>query len=120
MSGLAASFIFLDGPAGNFNSAVCETRCGEFWSRHGIPSENRTIRVAAETPRACGRCRRFDFQAGFRAVFYLTLQHLLDYIFNFRDDTSGAAAARGLTTWHFNHRAGQARRNREGPATFLR
>ncbi len=111
-------FIFLlDRPARNFGFAACENRRGEFWSRHGNESENKTIRDAAGTPRARGR--RFDFKAGFYAVFSFILEHLLDYLLNFRDDIWGAAASRGMTTWHLNHRAGPSRKNREGPATFL-
>jgi len=58
--------------------------------------------------------------AGFHDVSVLTLQHLLNYILNFRDDISGAAAARGLTTWDLLHRAGPSRKNRDGPAAFLK
>src|ERR1700685_4250377 len=67
-------------PACNLSSAVREGRRGEFWSRHGNQSENRTIRDAAGTMRA--RCRRFDFEAGFYAVFCFTLEHHLNYILN--------------------------------------
>ena len=72
---------------------------------------NRKIERAwdeAETPRARGD--RFDFMAGFQAVFFLTLQQLLHHLLIFRDDISGAAAARALTTWDLNHRAGPSRK----------
>jgi hypothetical protein len=100
-------FIYFPGrPACNLSSAVRERRRGEFWSRHGNQSENRTIRDAARTTRA--RCLRCDFKAGFCAVFCFTLEHHLNYILNFRDDISGGKRARGLTTWDLIHRAGPA------------
>ena len=101
------SFISFPGrPVCNLSSAARERRRGEFWSRHGNESENRTIRDTAGTPRA--RCPRFDFQAGFYAVFWFILEHHLNYILNFRDDISGGKRARGLTTWDLIHRAGPA------------
>jgi hypothetical protein len=99
-------YFFLGRPACNLSSAARARRRREFWSRHGNQSENRTTRDAARTARA--RCLRFDFQAGFYAVFCFTLEHHLHYIFNFRDDISGGKRARGLTTWDLNHRAGPA------------
>jgi|SRR5579862_1412814 len=48
--------------------------------------------------------------AGFHAVFLLTLQYTLNHLLIFRDDISGATAARGLTTWDFIHRAGPSRK----------
>jgi hypothetical protein len=56
--------------------------------------------------------------AGFYAVFVFLLVFLLYHLLNFRDDISGAAAARGLTAWDLLHRAGPSRKNREGPAAF--
>jgi len=89
--------IFIDWPARDFSCAVRESHREEFWSRHEKESEIRTIRNAAESPRACGR--QFDFKAGFYALFHFLLIHHLDSILNFRDDFSWAAGARGLTTW---------------------
>ena len=106
MSGTVLFIYFPGRPACNLSSAVRERRRGEFWSRHGNQSENRTIRDAARTTRA--RCLRCDFKAGFCAVFCFTLEHHLNYILNFRDDISGGKRARGLTTWDLNHRAGPA------------
>jgi len=48
--------------------------------------------------------------AEFHDVSVLTLQHLLLHLLNFRDDISGAAAARALTTWDLHHRAGPSRK----------
>jgi hypothetical protein len=111
-------FIYFPGrPACNLSSAVRERRRGEFWSRHGNESENRTIRDAAGTMRA--RCLRFDFMAGFYAVFCFTLEHHLHYILNFRDDISGGKRARGLTTWDLNHRAGPAPPERVPRPSYL-
>jgi hypothetical protein len=64
--------------------------------------------------------RRFDFNFGFHAVFFLILEHHLHSILNFRDDISGAAAARGLTTWDLNHRAGPAPQERAPRPSFRR
>jgi hypothetical protein len=109
---------FLDWPAGNFSSADCDRRRGEYWSRNGNESKNGKIRDAARTPRA--RSLRFDFNAGFYTVFYLTLEHHLNYLLNFRDDISGGAAARGLTTWDLIHRAGPAPRERVPRPSYSR
>ena len=99
-------YFFPGRPACNLSSAARERRRGEFWSRHGNQSENRSIRDAAGTART--RRLRFDFKAGFYTVFSFTLEHHLNYILNFRDDISGGKRARGLTTWDLNHRAGPA------------
>ena len=95
---------------------LVRTRCGEFWSRHGKESEKRAFRDAAGTPDVCGH--RFDFIAAVYAVFYLTLVYLLNSIPNFRDDISGGATTRGLTTWDLNHRAGPAPMERAPRPSF--
>jgi hypothetical protein len=58
--------------------------------------------------------------AGFYGVFYLILVHILDFFLDFRDDISGAAAARGLTTWDLIHRAGPAPLERAPRPSFRR
>jgi hypothetical protein len=83
---------------------------GEIWSRHENESEKRNGRAAAGKP--SGRDRRFDIKCGFYAVFVFILEHHLHYILNFRDDFSGRAASRGLTTWDLSHRAGPAPKER--------
>jgi hypothetical protein len=105
-SGLVQIFIFFDGSARIFSSAVSGRCRGQFWSWHGAELENETIRDAAGTQRA--RFHRFTFHAGFYVVFQFTLQHLRLSILNFRDDFSAAAAAGELTTWNLIHRAGPA------------
>ncbi len=117
MSGPVPFIYFAGRPVCNFSSAVRERRRGEFWSRHGKQSENRTIRDAARTARA--RCLRFDFKAGFYAVFCFNLEHHLHYILNFRDDISGGKRARGLTTWDLIHRAGPALMERAPRPSFF-
>ena len=42
----------------------------------------------------------------------LILEHSLHDLLTFRDDISGAEAARGLTTWDLHHRAGLAPKER--------
>jgi hypothetical protein len=44
----------------------------------------------------------------FYGVFAFSHQHFLYFLLKLRDDISGTATSRGLTTWDLYHRAGPA------------
>ena len=118
-AGPSHSFFPATGPLAMLAPRLAKGAAEIIWSRHGNESENGTIKREAEgRPRACKH--RFSFKVGFYAVFNLTLEYLLNYLLNFRDDIWGATATRGLTTWDLIHRAGLALTERAPRPSFIR